>query len=385
VTKHPKTVAKILSPVNLIFALAALTTFGLMLRGSFEKYIYRLSEFYDVGNYLAIAQNGYTDKGISAFYPLWPLVIAFFARVFGLTDTSSLGLLAGILSTVIFIVSIFILYKSLEKIAGAVYGSFALGLFVLNPTSIFHLIGFSESLCTLLFALLLREFLGLKRIWVYFALTLLLSFVRPIVYFIPLSAVLAWLLANLYTKKLSDGLSKSLTLASAALVGYIVIGAYFHQHLGDFFSPARAQEIWGRRFGFHFELLFAPSSVGGSGQVLFWDLLAFYVPIGLFIFSAWQKFFNRDSASRFHLITSDPIYWFFLLMSCANSAAAFLTYPIFASTSRHLFAIPCIFYCLARLLQAFEVKVEYLWVSLAICATFYVRWWARFGKGSWIG
>lgn len=384
-TKHTQTVAKILSPVNLIFALAALTTVGLMLRGSFEKYIYRLSEFYDVGNYVAIAEKGYTDKGISAFYPLWPMVIAFFASVFGLTEASALGLLAGILSTVIFIVSIFILYKSFEKIAGAVYGGFALGLFALNPTSIFHLIGFSESLCTLLFALLLREFLGLKRLWVYFALTLLLSFVRPIVYFIPLSAVFAWLLANLYTKKLSDGLSKSLTLASAAMVGYIVVGAYFHHHLGDFFSPARAQEIWGRRFGFYFELLFAPSSVGGSGQVLVWDLLAFYIPIGLFVFSAWQKFFNRDSASRFHLITSDPIYWFFLLMSCANSAAAFLTYPIFASTSRHLFAIPCIFYCLARLLQALEVNVRYLWVSLAICATFYVRWWARFGKGSWIG
>ena len=385
VTIHTQTVGKILSPLKLILALGSLTSVGLMLRGSFEKYLYDLSKFYDAEHYVAIAATGYTNKAISAFYPLWPMVIAFFAKIFGITDTSTMGLLAGILSAVIFVVSIFILHNSLEKIAGAVYGGFALGLFVLNPTSIFHLIGFSESLCTLLFALLIREFLGLKRLWVYFSLSMLLSFVRPIVYFIPLSAVLAWPLANLYTKRLTEGLSKALALATGALVGYIVVGSYFYYHQGDFFSPARAQEIWGRNFGFYFELLFAPSSVGGSGQVLFWDLLAFYIPIGLFVFSAYQKFFHKDSTSRFHSITSDRIFWFFLLMSCANSASAFLTYPVFASTSRHLFAIPCIFYCIARLLQVVQVNVRYLWVSLVICSAFYLRWWARFGKGSWIG
>ncbi|MCX6119395.1 MAG: mannosyltransferase family protein, partial [Proteobacteria bacterium] len=371
---------------NLNVTFVILTLIGLTLRSSFSRYYYELNTFYDVGNYTKIAEFGYESVGISAFHPLWPMLVRFFASILQINGQPNYGLLAGILSFVCFLFSVKILSPILIRVGGQLYGIMALWLFVLNPTSIFHVTGFSESLCCLLFAFLINELLEKRRVYMLIGLSALISFARPVAYFLPLAALLAWPIANFAGKKpLRSSASECLSLVGGALGAFVVLSGYFYFQLGDFFANSKTHDMWGRKFGFYWQLIYSPKSVGGSEQVLMWDLIGFYLPLFLVAFSGFKLFGSAEERAKYSSCLEDPIYWLCLLLSAAHCGAAFLSYPIFASTARHVMAIPCIFYCSARIFKAWKPNPRILVALVIISAVFYLRWWARFGKGSWIG
>src|SRR5947209_4876665 len=114
---------------------------------------------WDAANYVRIAQYGYQTPFDVAFFPLFPLLIAAFAQLFGNWSWSYL-LVGTIISNGALLGALFIIYQLAADISGDQVARRALLYLCIFPTAFYFFAPYNESLFILLSA---GTFLALRR------------------------------------------------------------------------------------------------------------------------------------------------------------------------------------------------------------------------------
>jgi hypothetical protein len=173
----------------------------------------------------------------------------------------------------------------------------------------------------------------------------------------------------------------------AGTVSYIPFGLICLSRFGDFFQPFAAQSLWNRKLGFYLDLILDPKTVGGSDNVLAWELLAFYGPAMAILYYMTRNHPNHEQKTN-STAPSQEIIIFCLMVCAAHAAIAFLTYPIFMSLGRHVLATPFFFVGAAGLVTTLLKKPagsKLLLFLTIISAAYLVNFWTRFARLAWIG
>jgi hypothetical protein len=407
--------------------------------GLWPNYILQPTHKFDLDIYLTIARNGYHLPSSPAFYPLWPMGLSWFG---GLSD-KSFTLLANGLSFCCFALCLPLFWNLVKYITDDTIATWSTLLFALNPNSIFHALGYPESLFSLLSVLFLWasvQYLdsgSVKSLAVMTVCGALMSATRPVltqlaaaglwtivlhVWFRPSDATSASLSASLsasMSARLSAGMPSPmnttkglvralrnkqsiwyLAVLSSAVAGYVPFGVFCKMTFGNFWQPFTAQSYWNRSFGLHWSLFTAPQSVGGSDNILTWDLLAFYGPAILLLILLRQMKSRRihpltrhsHQDQQAYAATRSFIGLFCLSFAAAHSGIAFISYPIFMSLGRHVFATPFVFVGLAVVISAISLNApsrqkiyRYALAAIIISMLYLIHFWTRFGRSAWLG
>lgn len=258
-------------------------------------------QYWDAGIYAQLA----ISPRCTAFYPLWPSLIHIAA---GPSTVEQALRFSTMGSALIFAISLPLALRTLQKIiCNRRIAFLAFFLYALGPNAIFHSIGYTESLFSLMsWGLLLllakldrasqwRQLQWGSMVSGVFLLSIGLSLTRPIL--VPSLAALAfggwlyWQCSRLSPVNAGQTDSPSfpsameiLGVASAIAVGNIVgYGIYGHtcgQELGSIWAPFEAQVAWGRSVAIRPWLLVLPRS-------LLMDLHGLYLPLLLGVGLLW--------------------------------------------------------------------------------------------------
>jgi len=405
----------------LLFLLAMLT--GMLGKpAAFERFFISQAPIFDAGHYLKIATEGYVEPPLAAFYPLWPLLLKYVVLPL---QSQNAVLMGSILAFIIFALSLWPFFKVALRDLPLAAAFCLLCLYVLNPNSLFHILLYTESLtalCGSLFLLNTSLLLNSQespssaspgpaspspaspnrtRSALFAALSLFaLSLARPVALPLIASAGAATICVfffrsnrprDFFLQLAPQRWSSPLFLLTFAIMltvvlAYIPYGLHAQQQYGHFLAPFDAQKFWDRKFGLHWDILFKPKSVSSSDNVLFWDIQAFYLPLLLVALPFLGRW--RIVPQAFERLGHDWLYWLCAFFAAAHAAIAFLTYPIFMSLARHVFALPFFFYCVARLLKLFWEKPvvrRVAWGYAALSFAFLVYWWSRYAREGWLG
>jgi hypothetical protein len=399
---------------------------------AFHRFFVLQTPVFDAAHYFNIAAQGYVEPPQAAFYPLWPLLLRH--CVLPLTSDHAVLLASGA-AFGLFIVSLFFWKKaallSLPRSAAVCVAC----CYVLNPNSLFHILPYTESLTAVFASLFLFAVARLSdrirqesdgavqggaglvgnsllassenRANVLLACVSLfaLSLSRPVALPFLLSAFAAtkcvvffrcerwqdFFLGGWVRIFKSPFFAVACLSALVVVVGYFPFGLHAQSAYGSFLAPFDAQKYWDRAFGFHWDIVFKPKSVSGSDNVLFWDLQGFYLPFVLLLLPLLGRFATVEKHrvwKPLEQLGHDWLYWLSAFFCAAHGAIAFLTYPIFMSLARHVFALPFFFYCFARVVNIFWHSKKFrrvVWGYAFISAAFLVYWWSRYGREGWIG
>ena len=362
----------------------------------FTNYFTDPKAVFDANHYIDIATKGYHNSGVTAFYPLWPLVIRGLSVVF--TSHSSLIIASNLTAFMLFLLALVPMFRLLRGFTSDNVAWAWVALYSLNPNSMFHALAYSESLFAFLLIYYLTETVGYfknsaKRItlvWI-FALAALISLTRPM-----LPIITACIVGAGFVRWVTHGVGAlnivfkhAFATLTGTLMGYSMYGLYCLQKFGNFWQPFAAQANWDRSIGLNWSLIHSPKSVSGSDNVLTWDFQAFWGPIILVIISAVFLFWKRTRInSAIDSLLNQYLFWFCLFFAFCHSMIAFLTYDIFMSTGRHVWGLPAFFIALALF---FQVVGDSKWKTFAYRFYFFASyiylgiWWARLAKQSWIG
>jgi hypothetical protein len=299
----------------ILLAFAGVMVGGMLLNpASFTKFFFyptvvpvesrSLSYYWDVGSYASLA----ITPLCSAFYPLWPALIRLLFAP-GNQDEAARYLL--ITATFLFILSIPLLVFVLRRITRDRFLTLWIALlFTLSPMAIFRVIGYTESIFSVmglcLVALLCqippRRFAGYSFAAL-FGLSTFMSLTRPALIQIIGSSVASLgclFLLDSFSQKPLNGIKiprleylqrfyqrhqfwvhATVVLTAGALVGYSIYGLSCWQENGNFFSPFDQQKYWGKQLRFSPLLLF-------SSRSPYTDLLALYFPPFLTALAVYQ-------------------------------------------------------------------------------------------------
>ena len=285
---------------------------GMLLNpASFHKFFYlpvnlpiensRISYYWDAESYAKLA----IQPVCSAFYPLWPNLIR---GLFSPTTIDEAARYLLIVASILFIVSIPLLLITLKKTLKN--ESLSLGialLYTLSPMAIFRVIGYTESLFSLLslclLFLLIQEPSKRFQPWILsglFCLSALLSLTRPVLLQMGGASIAAllcvgicegltthkydrfWSLNTLkdYYDRHHFRIHVTLALILGAMAGYSLYGLFCWQQTGDFLSPFSQQKLWNKKLGFHPGLFF-------SSRSPLIDFLGLYFPFLLGLFAIY--------------------------------------------------------------------------------------------------
>ena len=225
-------------------------------------------QYWDAGIYAQLALT----PACTAFYPLWPRVIHWLSLSTALMPTLRLAQLA---SASLFLLSLPIALFTFEKILKDRQIAFlSFFLYAVGPNAIFHSIGYTVSLFSLLRLLFLLTLVAIEEPsvssdkaagWygVLFALTVGLSLTRTIL--LQSGFAIAFTLGVLLGLRLilvkssrtltsiglvpTQFLSLAVVIGAGSLVGYGLYGFSCWQTVGDFWAPFHAQVDWGRTVG----------------------------------------------------------------------------------------------------------------------------------------
>ncbi|MBE9056430.1 mannosyltransferase [Sphaerospermopsis sp. LEGE 08334] len=263
------------------------------------------SYYWDVEHYSEMALN----PSCKAFYPLWPFIIR---NLFHPQTIEQAAHYFLVVATVIFLINNFLLYRILKICLNRLYLAYLILLiYTVNPMAIFRVIGYTESIFSLLSTLFiwvclpnLKINLNLKLCFL-FIITFLMSLTRPILIQVFFATILtlitiiglemlkikrySWnnLLINL--QKYRNETKITLTIWVASLLGYAVYGSFCLKTRGNFFAPFDDQSLWGRTLGIHLELLLFPKSP-------LVDIIGLYLPVIILLLSlvfTYYKFTQR--------------------------------------------------------------------------------------------
>ena len=356
-----------------------------------------------------------------AFYPLWPLLTRFLFNPQTLEQAAH-SLLK--LSTVIFFISspllVWVFLKNLKEQKLTILILIA---FSVSPMAIFRVIGYTESLFTLLsviFILLCMRPTQLNnkiQLGLLFIVTFLLSLNRPIL-IQSLIASIASLATIIFFDNLKlpreriDFLSQinqhtqkiqmTVVLWTSAILGFSVYGIYCLHSRGNFLAPFIDQKYWSTKTGLHLELIFFPKSplfdllglyfpilvLGISLFVVYckvknenplvwvpkfpiWNILILYPP--LLVISYIVNYFrlrNKSANGKSYLtrlntsdftetLSNNYIFWFCAYFSVVHCALIFFTRDRLYSLGRHIFGVPFFFLALGYLCCCIPGKKTY--------------------------
>ncbi len=207
-----------------------------------------------------------------AFYPLWSQIINLFSP-----ESSIVGLrYAFILSNILFVLSLPIVLFVLRKVIKSETLSFiTLTLYVLNPNSIFHSIGYTESLFSLWAIVSVVALLFPNSVFwngILAVSVIMMSVSRPSLVqlvFAALSAIACVFLginlrpeATSTTKKWKRYATASGLIAMCAIAGYSIYGIYCLFSTGNF--PSTVSTVYSQQATF-----WLPFKLRWSGEELF--------------------------------------------------------------------------------------------------------------------
>ncbi|MEM9504580.1 MAG: hypothetical protein AAGA01_11560 [Cyanobacteria bacterium P01_E01_bin.43] len=283
-------------------------------------------QYWDAGIYAQLALT----PACTAFYPLWPRLIHWLGLSTELVPTLRLAQLA---SASLFLLSLPIALFTFEQLLKNRQIAFlSFFLYAVGPNAIFHSIGYTESLFSLLSLLFLLTLVAIEEPsvssdkaagWygVLFALTVGLSLTRTILLqsgfaiacTLGIVLSLRWMRSpsSCSTAHLERVPSQPLSLAAAigtgSLVGYSLYGISCWRTVGDFWAPFHAQVEWGRTVGLRPSLLLLPRSLLIDLHGLYLPALISVAVIGMLSVAARQ---------RQHLVVILPrqVGWYLLLL-----------------------------------------------------------------------
>ena len=281
-----------------------------------------ISYYWDLKGYAEMALN----NQCIAFYPLWPLLIRILFHPQSVEQAAYSFL---VLSTVLFFISLPLLFWVFNKALNHQSLVFLVSLaFSLSPMAIFRVIGYTESLFTILSAIFIWSCLGQShlpktlRLALVFGVTFVMSLTRPILLPFFFSSIAAlgtiylfdWfrlerqnrssLLTNVH--HYGEEIKITITLCLAALLGYLPYGLFCLRSRGSFFAPFTDQKLWGTKLGLHLELLLFPKSP-------LFDLYGLYFPILVLVISLFLVYFKVKNEEPLVWIPQSPL-WMILFL-----------------------------------------------------------------------
>jgi len=288
---------------------------------SFNKTIPQVEGYYwDVQYYAAMALK---DK-CGAFYPLWPSLIRTLFHPQTIDQAAHYFFLVG---NLLFFLSIFPLYGLFKKAFNDQYTAFLCTIaYALNPMSIFHSIGYTESLFSCLTIIFIWAFLGINRFNLKLITLLFIAFImsltRPVVVqiiFASSASLLTIFVLRMITidnfsfasfkAQINRYISEiiiTITLLVAAILGYCVYGFSCVQLRGNFFAPFNDQKDWGKHLGLHLSSLFMP-------RTTFFDLMGFYFSLLILLLSVIFIYCKIKNKELLVFIPQSPL-WNFLIL-----------------------------------------------------------------------
>ena len=364
---------------------------------TWTNYFVHPTRSFDLNFYLNIAERGYDEPASTAFYPLWPMILSVvhpFIPKHYVVQTSHL------LSLAMFFCSLSFVWNLISRMTSKNTANWAVLILTLNPNSVFHGLAYPESIFCLLSAIFLlstHSFLASptpKHLAFIFTSATLMAATRPVL--LQLTAASSLTVAILailpstkteFTQKRFAILTWLVVCVSAFILAYIPFGLHCLLKFGNFFQPFTAQSYWKRVFGLNWSLFVNPETVGGSDNVLIWDLQAFYLPTLFLILMLYKTAVTtRKQAQTSFGVTFITILC--LLIAAAHSAIAFLTYPVFMSLGRHVFATPFFIIGAAVVLDQFSspnTKQKIFAFYTLVSAVYFIHFWTRFGRSAWLG
>lgn len=256
-----------------------------------------------------------------AFYPLWSLLIRILFHP-QTVDQAAHTLL--VVSTVIFLISIPLFLWIFTKEFKKTYLAFVLILaFSLNPMAIFRVIGYTESLFSVLSAVFIwiclrqTKLNNKVRLLLVLVVTFLMSLTRPILIQMIFSSVAAlgtifvfeklklgtrdWRAIFTQRNQYAQEIQLTIIICLSALLGYCPYGFFCLSSRGDFFAPFNDQKYWASKTGIHPELLLFPKSP-------LFDLLGLYFPVIILFVAIVFIYFKIKAQNPFIWIPKSPLW-----------------------------------------------------------------------------
>lgn len=383
--------------------------------------------YWDDGHYADIVLN----PRCSPFFPLWPWLVR---TLFHPQSKEAAILAQKVASAGLFAITVPVLYRLLAReLRSPRLAAWMVLLFSLSPMAFYRVIGYSESLfsllsCGLIGLLMIRRPSRLALAGL-FGIVIVMSLCRPIL--IPVAAAALGSLVTLYIVRLLTSPEQSwrqagkqsradlivtLVLLAGAIVGYALYGYYCWQTAGNFWLPFAAQALWDRQLRFRpllllfpraplFDLvgLYVPFIVLTAGWAIalrnrpwmprpfvprspLWSVLFIYPPLLVVSYGiAWWRRTQQSLLSPSNLGTC-YLFWFSTYFACIHAAIDLLTQRFLYSAARHVFGIPFVFVAVGYLFACGQtVPRRWLWAFTLISAAFLVQYWIYYGKDFWPG
>lgn len=355
---------------------------------------------YDAAIYLGIAKTGYVQLPQPAFYPLWPMFMSLFEphlsyyNLIHVADFFCLGF---------FFLSLPIVWKISARLTNETMATWTIFLYALNPLSVFHAIPYAESLFCLIASWFLLSTLNffekpsLKGTWPIFFGALLMSASRTIVSQLITGGIATAILMEIVLRGTTELTSfrKAFKLwypsmFVGAVLGYLPFGLWCLHRFDNFWQPFKAHTYWNRNFGFHWTVFTDPKSIGGSDNVLTWDLQALYLPTIVLAWLIFELLRRKRNANQSSTLTTSGAFVaiFGIIIAAAHSVLAFLTYPIFASLSKHVYSTPFFFIGATAVLHHFlpePYRYRFLCFYMFGTVIYFMNFWTRMANMAWMG
>lgn len=339
--------------------------------------------FGDTPYYIGIAKDGYTNDPEWAYYPLYPISIRIFSSITSLPLERS----AIVVSIILFIISIPLTMLLFKKYLSSFQAYMFFLLYLTNPMIIFHYLGYTESLFSLLLVGLIvflsNETVRIEvRLISILIISILLALTRPVLVQIVFSSLLAFLvLLSLDRSKGLTYLFPTLFIVVGGVIGYTTFGVYALGSTGDFFKSFSVQSLWGKKIGLYLNNFWARGTT--------FDILALYV--GLFLSIYLTLFVVKSWISKSipkNILISDYVFWFSFGLLISHVFIVFLTQDgDLRSLGRYVFSIPTTFLMFGMLFrnvssQTFSV-VSIVLVVFSLLSLLY--WFYMYSETLWIG
>ena len=300
---------------------------------------------FDGEHYLNIARNGY-GSGEQAFFPLYPLLIKWVSGLFGLSGYSQMAIVGFIISNVLFLASLFVLFRVIKENENTKLAKCSLILMLLFPTSFYFGAVYTESL--FLLSILLSVYFFFKEKYL---LGGLLGIIASGTRVVGISLVPIYIFYLAFKKKLN---LKNLLSSLLPSLGFLAYSFYQYKTYADPLKFFHVASSFGEQRSDHLILLpqvfyryfvkILPSLNWNYFPVVFTTLLEVFAAL----FVIWYLVSSILNIKRENLVFLLISVCFFIIPTLSGS---------FSSLPRYVVVIFPLFVFLAKVLEG---KNKYL-------------------------
>ncbi|MCX8028992.1 MAG: hypothetical protein N2712_03245 [Brevinematales bacterium] len=336
--------------------------------------------FGDTPYYIGIAKDGYSNPAEWAYYPLYPL----FTKVFGILLPLPLEKISVVLSISVFLVSIPVTVVVFKKLLHEKLYLIFILLYLTNPMIIFHYLGYTESLFSLLLIIYIYFLSSAKpslflKVPLIFILSILISLTRPVLLQFIFSVLLALSLMYIIRKETSrEEFILGIVSVAGVLVGYMIFGVYAWYLTGDFFKPFTVQSLWDKKVGLYLHNLWA------KGTTM--DIIALYMGIFISIYLVY-KVLKYLKSGETEFVPKKFEFWFSIGILISHVAIVFFTQDgDLRSLGRYVFSIPTTFLALGMLIpKPSRLSFVILYFTIFLSSISLLYWFYMYSNTLWVG